>query len=200
MRVFQIDTMRLNNFYNAMRNRDQLIYDFKEVSKRYVLPSYIEEIVGALCSDTLQADQITKVLESYNLNHSIAKVDFIHLLLVYINIALEDSILTTEEKENVVFLKRAFKISPGDFFMYNMFQSEEIIRFQLLQAYQDNFIDSQEAVLKTDLQEIFDLSFDQMNEYAKPEALKSIHHGADPKDLDIVLSNKEYFNLKSKSK
>ena len=56
----------------------------------------------------------------------------------------------------------------------------------------------EEALYKIQLQEIFDLGFDQMNEYAKTEAMVAIHRGADPRDLDIVLTNKEYFNLKNK--
>lgn len=47
-----------------------------------------------------------------------------------------------------------------------------------------------------DLQEIFDLSFDQMNDYAKVEPAISIQKGADSKSLDVFFTHKEFFKLK----
>jgi hypothetical protein len=39
-----------------------------------------------------------------------------------------------------------------------------------------------------DLQELFDLSLDQMNEYSKKKAIASIQKGAAAEDLDIFFT------------
>ena len=92
-----------------------------------------------------------------------------------------------------------FGIQPGDFYFHNSHNVENIITYQLSGIYQDNFITEEEALFKVDLQETFDLSFDQMNDYSKSEASLSIQQGADPKDLDVFFTHKEYFKLKSVS-
>jgi len=89
--------------------------------------------------------------------------------------------------------------STGDFYFHNKQNVENIITYQLTRIYQDNFITEEEALFKVDLQEIFDLSFDQMNDYSKKEASLSIQQGADPTDLDVFFTQKEYFKLKSAS-
>lgn len=48
------------------------------------------------------------------------------------------------------------------------------IALQLSRIYSDDFINDDEALLKVDLQEIFDLSFDEMNEYAQREVTVSL--------------------------
>lgn len=75
---------------------------------------------------------------------------------------------------------------------------ENVIVYQLSQIYRDNFVTPEEALLKVDIQELFDLSFDQMNEYSKKQAITSIQLGADVKDLDVFFSHNEYFKLKGK--
>ena len=62
--------------------------------------------------------------------------------------------------------------------------------------YQDNLVSDEEALLKVDLQEIFDLSFDQMNQYSKKESITSVKQGVDVNDLDVFFSNEEYSKLK----
>jgi hypothetical protein len=69
--------------------------------------------------------------------------------------------------------------------------------FSLSKIYEDNFVTPEEALLKVDLQELFDLSFDQMNEYSKKEAIASIQKGAAAEDLDVFFTHTEYFKLRS---
>lgn len=73
----------------------------------------------------------------------------------------------------------------------------KVIGYQLSKIYADNFVTPEEALLKIDMQELFDLSFDQMNEYAKKEAIASIQQGADTENLDVFFTCNEYFKLKS---
>ncbi len=96
-------------------------------------------------------------------------------------------------------MKGLFQIQPGDFHLHNKGDIETVITHQLSKIYQDNFVTSEEALFKVDIQEIFDLSFDEMNEYSKIEAATAIQHGIDPKNLDVFFTYNEYFKLKTKS-
>lgn len=170
---------------------------FEEIERRYKLPTYLEGIRSIIASGRIQNNELHQVLQKNNINHSVAKVDFLHLFIEYIKIALEDDILTKEERDNINYLKQIFQIHPSDFHLYAKVQTERIIFDQLSKIYQDNLITQEEALLKIEIQEIFDLSFDQMNDYSKSEAARSIKQGADPKDLDIFFTYKEYFKLKN---
>jgi len=96
-------------------------------------------------------------------------------------------------------VKRIFKIIPGDFIFHTKNQVENVIKYHLSKMYDDNYITPEEASLKIDLQELFDLSFDQMNEYSKLEASVSLKQGADIGDLDVFFTHTEYFDLKNKA-
>lgn len=177
-------------------DKENLSISFQEIEKRVVLSDYLQEICSAIIDKSISKESIDEVLKRKSVNYSIAKVDFLHLIIEYIKNILEDDILTAIEKENVKFLKVLFRIQPGDFYYHNKADIEATIAFQLSRIYQDNYISEEEALLKVDLQEIFDLSYDQMNDYAKVEAAISIQKGADPKSLDVFFTHKEFFKLK----
>jgi hypothetical protein len=170
---------------------------FAKIKGRLLLPEYLQKICLNIAAKGLSRNDIDKELTAVGINHSIAKVDFLHLIIAYIKIVLEDDILTTTEKGNIKFLKLLFRIHPGDFLFHDKGNIEKIIAYQLYQIYKDNSIADEEALLKVDLQEVFDLSFDQMNDYSKKEIEMSIPKGTDPIGLDIFLSQKEYFKLKT---
>ena len=169
---------------------------FEKVQKRIELPEYLKIICITLSIGKTDTETVNQVLLRYNINHSIAKIDFLHLIFEYIKFSLEDDILTDEERDHIKYLKRLFQIQPGDFQLHNSFQVEKVIAFQLSKIYEDDYITPQEALLKVDLQELFDLSFDQMNEYSKKEAIVSIQKGAAAEDLDVFFTHNEYFKLK----
>jgi hypothetical protein len=121
----------------------------------------------------------------------------LHLIFEYIKLSLEDNLLTNEERDHIRYLKKIFHIQPGDFQLHIGLLVERVITFQLSKIYEDDFVTPDEALLKVDLQELFDLSFDQMNEYSKKEAIVSIQNGAEAEDLDVFFTYTEYFKLKS---
>ena len=176
--------------------KETLIDIFSLIGTRLPLPEYLRKICTGVVDHSINRYNIDKTLKEYEIHHSIAKVDFLNIIFEYIQIALEDGVLTTTEKENIHFLKLLFHIQPGDFYLHNQLQMEGAIQFQLTKIYLDDFVNEAEALLKVDLQEIFDLSFDQMNEYAKKAAIGSIQKGFDPKQLDVFMTQKEYFKLK----
>ena len=73
---------------------------------------------------------------------------------------------------------------------------EQVIFKQLSIIYGNKVISFEEAQLKVDLQEVFDLSYDQINEYAKQKARIALNQGAILQDLDIFFLYKEYIALK----
>jgi len=134
---------------------------------------------------------IQEIFDNHNIeDFENLKEDLLQLVIIYINIALKDNYLTEREKTNVAFLKVLFQIEEGDF--YDKFDSiydemREILQIQLSLIYQDdNRIDDDEALYKLDLQDLFDLSYDQFLEFANMEDQKALERGARLIDIDTV--------------
>ena len=64
---------------------------------------------------------------------------------------------------------------------------ELLLEKQFEHMYQDNRIDTMEALQKVDLQELFDLSYDQFLEVCNKAAKAALARGADPTDLDTFM-------------
>jgi hypothetical protein len=109
-------------------------------------------------------DDINSVLEELKIKSVTSfKNEALKILILYIRLALNDNILSIEEKNNIKFLKLLFGIKDGDFkdneSIYT--QVKNIINIQLQLIYlDDDSIDYSEALHKVDLQEIFGLSYD----------------------------------------
>ncbi|HTB53510.1 MAG TPA: hypothetical protein VK718_12125 [Ferruginibacter sp.] len=173
---------------------------FNKINSEITLPQYLQEICNIIDKGDSISKRIDAILFDYDINDSISKVDFLQLIFAYIKISLEDGILTIHEREDIKFLKTVFRIQSGDFFFHNRLDVEHTIALELSKIYEDNFITEEEAEFKIGIQEIFDLSFDQMNNYSKSKAIVSIKEGADVKDLDIFFTYDEYFKVRSEVK
>ncbi len=176
-------------------NLDALTTSFSKIEKKIDLPLYLRQVCLALVNKSISKDEIKLTLKKQNINFSIAKVGFLHLILEYIKEALSDNVLTDSENENIKYLKLLFNIRPGDFYLHNKMDVDATIALQLCRIYSDDFISDEEALLKVVLQEIFDLSFDEMNDYSKTEAAMSLQKGIDVKDLNVFFTQKEFFKL-----
>jgi|GEM_PF-3758015 len=53
--------------------------------------------------------------------------------------------------------------------------------------YEDDFIDKDEALMKTDLQSLFGLSYDQFSDIVNKIAQESLNRGADINNLDTFI-------------
>ncbi|MEO9211328.1 MAG: hypothetical protein ABI208_09535 [Ginsengibacter sp.] len=177
-------------------NLQNLSLVFNRINNELPLPEYLQVICAAIAVEPITKQRVDEILERYQVKRGIATIDFLHLIFAYIKIALEDERLTELEKNNIKFLKTLFHIQRGDFCYYNNWDVEKTIMDQLSKMYEDDFITEEEAELKSALQEIFDLSFDQMNDYAKLKAAGSIQKGVEPKNLDIFFTYEEYFKIR----
>ena len=108
-------------------------------------------------------------------------------MLAYINIVLDNNIITENEARNVKLLKKFFKVKEGDFYNYRHKQIESILNKQFERIYADNQIDTEEALHKVGLQELFDLSYDQFLNLIDKEVKAALQRGADPNELDTVI-------------
>ena len=80
-----------------------------------------------------------------------------------------------------------FKIHEGDFYNIKYSEIEDILDRQLESMYQDNNINNEEALQKVELQELFNLSYDQFLELSAKAVKAAIDRGADPLDLDTFI-------------
>ena len=119
----------------------------------------------------------------------------IKLTLFYIVAALKDNLITEEEIKNIRFLKLLFNIEEGDFTKEKHFANEvsKIIRTQIYLMHQDDDrIDTQEALHKVNLQEVFGLSYDEFLFLNNQEALDAIDRGSDWLEMDTYITVNEY--------
>jgi hypothetical protein len=120
------------------------------------------------------------------------KTNSLKIIILYVKIAIEDNILAENEKKIVKFLKLLFQINEGDFsFDKEIFKDvSEIIKTQLELIYlDDNKIDQKEALHKVDLQELFDLGYDQFLKFSNYADKLALDRGANISDLDTFLKN-----------
>ena len=156
------------------------------------MPEYLNKICDYVVNKRLNPKTVRNILSSFKIEPEKSKSELLILILKYIHTALEDNILTHEELAYIRFLKMCFKIEEGDFIKYWKYPVENIIKYQLHRIYEDNKITDDEAVFKTELQEIFGMGYDEMNQYVKNEVIKSLRHGAKLEELDCAFSNREY--------
>jgi hypothetical protein len=178
-------------------NKEQFLNAIQYIESNIELPKYVREVFSLVKSTQSHSKVIDQFLIDYGINESIAKVDFLNITIEYIKLIIEQNAVTEENVENVQLLKILFQIKPGDFFIHKKNEIENLIKYQLAKIYDDNLVSPDEAILKVEIQQLFDLSFDQMNNYAKSEAVGIIQRGIDPRDLDLTLSHNEYFTINS---
>lgn len=158
--------------------------------------NYIREIVELIYTNEFDKFNLDRVLQLQNIPQiGDIKDETLDLLLVYINLVLNDNIITENEAGNVKILKRIFKIKEGDFYKYRYHEVEEILTRQFERIYSDNRIDADEALLKVELQELFDLSYDQFLDLVNEEVKAALNRGASLGDLDTFLKPSELSKL-----
>ena len=159
---------------------------------------YINEIVELIHTNEFGRQNLDEVLKRHNIKRiEDIKEELLDLILVYINLILNDNVITENEAANVKILKRVFRIKEGDFYNQRYYEVEDVLNRQFERIYSDNQIDTEEAVLKVGLQELFDLSYDQFLELVDLEVKASLYRGGDLSDLDTVFKLPELTKAKA---
>jgi hypothetical protein len=148
---------------------------------------YIIDIAELIYNSELNRENIQKVLEEHGIRKiEDVKEELMDLVIVYINLILNDNVISENEKYNVELLKKYFKIKEGDFYTKRYEEVEDILNRQFIKIYSDNNINMEEAIHNVDLQGLFNLSYDQFDKFKENEIRRAIEQGADITDLDTA--------------
>lgn len=160
---------------------------FQSIYQKHIDNLVIAEIANEISKNSINKAVLNGILTKYNIKSiNEIKSNIIEMLLDYTRFILNDHLVNQTEKFNFEILKRFFKIQEGDFYKYAFDDVYEILHLQFIRLYEDNKISFAEALHKVDLQELFDLSYDQFEEFKKQEIKNAIDRGADISDLDTI--------------
>lgn len=161
--------------------------------------SYINEIVELIHMNELDRSNLDKILKEHRIKQADdIKEEILDMLLVYINLVLNDAVITENEAGNVKMMKRFFKIKEGDFYKLRYDEVADVLHRQFFERmYSDNQIDKDEALHKVGLQELFDLSYDQFLEFANKEDKAALQRGANLTELDTAFKLPEFTKIKA---
>ncbi|RLD73143.1 MAG: hypothetical protein DRJ10_18180 [Bacteroidetes bacterium] len=148
---------------------------------------YINDIVELIYRDKISKANLEIILTEYGIENIVdIKEELLDLLIVYINLVLKDNVISENEKNNIDFLKLYFKIREGDFYNFRFDEIKDILNHQFTRLYADSFIDKNEALYSVDLQDLFDLSYDQFDEFKDKKVRSALESGANILNLDTA--------------
>ena len=109
---------------------------------------YVKEIVRSIYDSSLDEKRLEGILRKYKIkNIENIKEELLDLLIVYINIVLNDNVITEKELRSTQYLKLLFKIQEGDFYEYCYDEIDDILGRQFIWMYRNvNKIDKVEAL------------------------------------------------------
>ena len=167
--------------------------DFKDTVKKMIAEGEyspnMNEVLNLIIEGKMNSLTLDDFLSQRDLSYDIIKEESLNVIIDYANICLADDVLTEEEMKNIGLLKLFFKVKPEDFSIYGRESDiRDILGFQLRRMYEDDVVDQDEAIMKTNLQSLFDLSYDDFLEIVNDIAKESLSRGADVKDLDTFIS------------
>lgn len=165
----------------------ELYRTFEIILSIKTFSNYISDIVEIIYNGSLNPENLKTILDDYKIkNIRNINEELLDLIIVYINLALNDHVISQNERKNIEFLKTYFKIREGDFFAKRHSEIEDILQRQFERQYSDNKIDNLESVHSVYLQEIFDLSYDQFDKFKEREIINALERGADITELDTA--------------
>jgi hypothetical protein len=147
---------------------------------------YTREIIGLVYNNNLSRKNLVEILKKYKINKpEDIKEELLDVLIAYINLILNDHIISEKELKNVQVFKLFFKIHEGDFFTYRYEEIGDILNRQFSRMFRnDDKIDNTEAFHSVSLQKLFDLSYDQIHEFKEKEIIAALDRGAEITELD----------------
>lgn len=150
----------------------------------------INKIAGLVYNSNLKTESVKEALKECRIDKiEDLKEEILDMLLIYILLILRDHIITQNERRNLKFLKLIFKIEEGDFYKFKYKEVKETIQNQFKRVYLDGKVDETESIHSVYLQEIFDLSYDQIDSFKEDEVKLVLDKGADIIDLDTATSS-----------
>lgn len=178
------------------KNDDRLYYAFSEISSYEDVNRFIRDMAHLIRDNELTGGAISEYLSEHDIDSVVdIKSEMLDMLLLYANIVLQDYSLSEAEKNNFEILKKYFKIKEGDFYKYRKDAVQEILQKQFDKLYADNRISKSDMMYKLDLQEMFDLSYNQFEKFKKSVIEKAMAQGAAYRDLNPSVSIYDLKNM-----
>ncbi len=148
-------------------------FSVRHVFKNYLLqqkpPQIIVEILTTFIYGEFSRAAVNEVCREFKLQDlNEIKPELLDLVLYYTSCCLEEHAITEEEKIELKFLKILFQIKEGDLFEYKSNQIRQIISIEAKRILADWKVDETESLYQVDLQQIFDLSYDQYLSITRP--------------------------------
>lgn len=140
---------------------------------------YILDIAELIYEEKLSRACFNEVLDRYKVDKEGIKPELIDLILVYLNIVLNDHIISEKEKRNAEMLKLFFNLKEGDFCKYRNQEIGYILKRQFDYHAADYGFSNEEEIQEFLLQDLFDLGFDQFNEFKILAIESTIENGED---------------------
>lgn len=150
--------------------------------------SIMEKTMELILNDKMNSIELNQCLSGENMSIDDIKPEALSLIIDYAKLILEDGIITKDETRIISMLKLFYRIKEGEFFEFGKKDDvTDVLLQQLRKLYSDNTIDKSEAVMKTELQELFGLCYDDFLEINNIAAKEAIERGADISKLDTFL-------------
>lgn len=168
-----------------LKDNPELISFFKRLYTSSEHSEIVREIILLIGNNNLNEQQLKATLNKFSIEDIRSlKDELLDVLMAYIENVMDDYLITEKEQQSTDILKRYFKIREGDFYRYKFNTVESLLHRQFKKLYADNIIDKQEAIHHVYLQGLFDLSYDQFDEFKRSEVLRSLDDGGNYSDLD----------------
>ena len=145
-------------------------------------------VLSLVLEDKMNSFALKEYLSQNGLDLKDIKQETLKVIIDYANVCLEDDILTDDEMRIIGLLKIFLQVEDGDFYKFGLeTEVKNTLSLQLKKMYSDHIISKEEALMKTDLQALFGLSYDQFLKIVNDVAIDALDRGADIKDLDTFM-------------
>lgn len=145
----------------------------------------LQEVLRLFAKGNTSPLSVRDVLKEYGIGVDDLHDESINVILDYVNLILDDHIITKQEMDTLRKLKMFLHIKEGDFIEAHKEEDiENILRREFELIYQDKNVDNDEAAMKVDLQELFGLSYDQFLLFEQEAVEYALKQGADITNLD----------------
>jgi hypothetical protein len=160
----------------------------KELRGCHHYSSIMGKTMDLILEDKMNSMELNQCLSDENMSIDDIKPEALSVIIDYSKVILEDGIITKDEIRHISMLKLFFHIREGEFFEFGKKEEvTDVILQQLRKLYEDNNIDKREAVMKTELQELFGLCYDDFLEINNIAAKEALERGADISKLDTFI-------------
>ena len=144
----------------------------------------VQDILKLISNDKMYFSEIKAIMDECSSDKIEIKKELVNVVYDYIELCLEDGLVTKEELSTVKKMRLFFGIEEGDSYKFGIkARIEQLLTVELEKMYDDKVINDEEALTKVELQALFGLSYEDFYEIDKKIAQKAIKNGANMKDL-----------------